>query len=1103
MLTLSRHFLAAAIIAVGVALPYGIRAQDEIPRRPEVAAASKQAEQALARFKIPQGWQSSVFAAEPLMANPVAFFVDHKGRFYVCESYRQSRGVTDNRKHDSKWLDDDLAAMTVADRIAYHKKHLKEKVVEYTHYDDVIRIVEDRDRDGKADHSRIFADHFNRIEDGTGAGVLANGNDVYYTCIPKLYRLRDTTGDGVSDERTALHDGYGVRVAFRGHDLHGLIIGPDGKLYYSIGDRGYNIQTKTGRFTNPDSGAVFRCNLDGSDLEIVATGLRNPQELAFDEYGNLFTGDNNSDSGDKARWVYIVEGSDTGWRMWYQYLKDRGPFNREKIWHPQHEGQPAYIVPPIANLADGPSGLAYYPGTGLSDHYQGRFFLCDFRGTAGRSGVRTFRVKPKGAFFRVADQEQSIWKILATDIAFGADGHLYISDWVDGWNGDGRGRIYKFSAPEAARKQAAAVHALLRDNRWDDELSADLADYLYHDDQRVRQAAQFALARRKSLPTLIDMASRGRGQLARIHAIWGLGQVARSAPRLKKRMLRLFGELLADSDDEIRAQAMRQIGDLKLATLAKQVTEGLKDEAPRVRQFAAMAVGKLQLRDAIPDVLSMLEENAGADPILRHSGVMALAGAGSEVELVAAANHNSSHARMGVLLAMRRHGSASITRFLQDIDPLLVVEAARAIHDVPIDAALPALAKRAKQSEVGSLALLHRVLNANYRLGQSEHAAAIASVAANRETSEQMRIESLEMLEGWAQPSQRDRVLGAWRPLQPRTPQVAADAIRTVLPAVLSAPPAVQKVAVRVAARLGIREVVPSLRATLADGSKPASDRADALRALAVLKDAQLQKFADQLISAKQETLRIAALEVIAAKDAARGLKLIESAVQSPAMLERQGALRTLAAVKSDKKQQLLQQLIQQLTKGKIPLDTQLELHEVVQSSDFPKLRSQIDAYEQKVKDDYPSHLLRFRTALAGGNANRGLQVFQATTHSCVRCHKINQRGGDVGPDLSKIAKDKKAAYLLEAVVTPNKQIAKDFESATILDADGRVHVGVLRKEDDKQVQLVTAEGKRIVILKDDIDERRKSKSAMPEDLIKNLSLRDLRDLVAYLSTLK
>jgi quinoprotein glucose dehydrogenase len=80
------------------------------------------------------------------------------------------------------------------------------------------------------------------------AGILARRGDVFVTCIPNLYRLRDDDGDGKAGtgppERTILSGGYGARVAFRGHDLHGLVLGHDGRLYFTIGDRGYKVEYK-------------------------------------------------------------------------------------------------------------------------------------------------------------------------------------------------------------------------------------------------------------------------------------------------------------------------------------------------------------------------------------------------------------------------------------------------------------------------------------------------------------------------------------------------------------------------------------------------------------------------------------------------------------------------------------------------------------------------------------------------------------------------------------------------------------------------------------------------------------------------------------------
>src|SRR6185295_12578562 len=188
----------------------------------------------------------------------------------------------------------------------------------------------------------------------------------------------------------------GLRFNFTGHDMHGLILGPDGRIYYSIGDRGAHVTTADGRvIDSADTGSVFRCWPDGSGLERFATGLRNPQSLAFNEYGDLFTGDNDSDQGDQERLVHIVENGDSGWRVGYQHAPrgNAGPWNAERLWRPRHPSQPAYIIPPICNIEDGPSGVAYYPGTGLTPEYEGKIFITHFKGAIASSGIYTYKLK--------------------------------------------------------------------------------------------------------------------------------------------------------------------------------------------------------------------------------------------------------------------------------------------------------------------------------------------------------------------------------------------------------------------------------------------------------------------------------------------------------------------------------------------------------------------------------------------------------------------------------------------------------------------------------------------------------------------------------------
>lgn len=1130
---------ATALIAIAPAAPddqagtHAVTADHKSPNgfTPIILPASDEGEQAIARFKVPEGLILSLFAAEPMLANPVALAIDPKGKFYVVETFRHSQGVTDNRSH-MVWLDDDLAIRTVADRVAMYRKYLGEQgIQEYSEADDRLRLIEDTDGDGKADRATVFADGFTSPETGLGAGVLPVGEDVWYTCIPDLWRLRDTNGDGQADERQAVATGFGLHVAFLGHDLHGLIVGPDGRLYFSLGDRGLNVTTFDGRkLSNPDSGAVLRCDLDGRNMEIVATGLRNPQELAFDEQGNLFTVDNNSDSGDKARLVHLVEGGDSGWRIGWQFIEQpnsRGPWNSEKMWEPRNADQPAFLLPPLINLSDGPSGLAYNPGTALRGSERGRFFLADFRGTASQSGIRSFSVKPAGASFELADQNQFVWGMAVTDVAFGPDGALYATDWVNGWDKPGKGRIYKLTDPGDDATRAATAR-LIREGMTGRPVP-ELFTLLDHDDMRVRQAAQFELVNRvkaemarpqpdgtRSSPTgkSLWVAALGQKRVAdgaagaeplrvRRHAIWALGQLARG----RRNALVGYPRLLADSEPEIRKQTARVLGDLiandrgqsNAAEALQGLTTALTDDEPSVRFEAALALGKLGRAESIAPLASLLEANNDADAYLRHAAVMGLAGTKDAAGIAKLGTSPSAAVRLGSLLALRRLGSPLVANYLKDADPKIVVEAARAINDAPIGDATAALAALDLPADAPA-ALARRVLNANVRLGGAAAATRLAALAGNPTLDERVRAEAIDALATWAKPQGRDRVVGLWRPVAERP---AADAIAALGPKLdgllADTDEPIRRATLQAVARLGLKDAGSKVATLAANRDLPLATRVDALKALDAIGDPSLPEAVKAALADDNSVYRAEGLQILAKLEPEQALPSLETVLGSGDTAERQIAFNTLATLKGSGADALLATWIDKLSAGEVPAEVQLDLLEAAGARQDSTLKSKLDQYQAAKPQNDPT--APYREALVGGDARRGEQIFrQKTEVYCLRCHKVGGRGGEVGPELTELGGKKDRAYILESIVNPNAQIAEGFETTVVATEDGRLIAGVLKAEDDNALKLMTAEARLIEIPKAEIEERRRGDSAMPSDLIKKLSKRELRDLIEYLA---
>lgn len=1073
------------------------------------------AELAIKQFKVPDGFKIDLFASEPQLMNPVCFCFDEQGRVFVAETFRLKSGVFDIRDHMNMYYDD-LACRTVADRAAMLHKYLGPRTALMTLESESVRLLEDRTGTGHADYSAVFADGFDTMLDGIGAGLLARKGKVYYTDIPNLWLLQETNHEGKASSRTSLSFGYGVHFGYSGHDLHGLRMGPDGKLYFSTGDRGLNVTNTEGRVLDfPDMGGVLRCNPDGSDLEMYAYGLRNPQELAFDDHGNLFTGDNNCDHGDAARMVYVVEGGDTGWRIANQFSETTaaGVWNSEKLWGLQFPGQAAYILPPIAHMADGPAGLAHYPGTGFPAKYQDHFFLCDFRGAPVNSGVHSFAVKENGAGFEVVDHEKFFWNhVLATDCDFSPDGQLFVTDWVRGWTPPGLGRIYRCYDPGLLKSALVQETKKLIADGMENRPVSELQTLLGHADQRVRQEAQFELAARavaspatdlgrKCLDALTQTAINSANQLARLHAIWGVGQIGRKSSESMKPIL----PLLADKDAEVRAQTAKVLGEGHFKGAFAGLTNLLADSDLRVRFFAAIALGKLGNPDAVKPLCVMLRENSDKDVFLRHAGVMGLLGSADKAALIEAGKSDWRSVRMAALLAMRRKQMPEVSMFLHDTDSLVVLEAARAISDLPIKQALPELAALIAHP-TGIHMLDWRVVNANFREGEPTNATALATFAANNSyTNEIVRGEALVALAGWEKPFPRDRITGLWRPLPPRDRNVAVDALKPVIAELVGkAPDQVRLTAILAARELFLTNAGPEMFATIKDTNAPAKLRVEALKGLEMFHDARLAEAIRLAISDRDEMVRKEGNRLQASMKPENAVAIVSDLLEKGTVPEKQGALVMLSSIQGDAANKLVADWMAKLIAGTAPKEVQLELLQAAAShrvSDLVKEKLREYLASQKTNDEFAG----FHETLYGGDAEAGRKIFvERPDASCIRCHKVNGVGGEVGPDLTGIGAKRNREYILESILYPNKQIAPGFESLLVEMKGGQSYAGVVKSQDDQTIRLLSLEDNAIVTLKkSDIKSQIKGQSPMPEGLGTVLSKSDLRNLVEYLATLK
>ncbi len=1051
------------------------------------------------------GFVVSEWARDPAVVNGVGLSFDDHGRAFLTTVHRRKQSSLDIRNHQDL-VKRDLALKTVEERRAFYRTYLTGKSWlpdrnrdgvrdwrDLTVQQDTATMVTDTDGDGTGETFSII-DRYHSEVTGIAAGILAVNDTLFVAAEPEFLRYTDKDGDGIPETKQVVAEGLQVHMGQGGHNLSGVTLGPDGRVYWSLADKGHHLQTAEGkRYERPNSGAIFRCELDGTRVERYSTGERNAQELAFDAHGNLFSMDNDGDyPGEKERALYITEGSEHGWRLNWQWLRKQdfikisglpayNPWMDERLFLPDHPDHAAYLTPTLGNFGPGPCGFTSNPGTALSEALADAFFMTNQKGE-----VRVFHFHPHGASFTFEEERAIKGGLNNTGLAIGPDGALYTASY-----GTSKGAIYRFDVEPSARHPLRENTQAILAQPADNASVAILTQWLNHPDQRVRIKGQFALVQRDQLEALSVQAANASTLLGRLHAIWGLGQLTRNGVRDAP----VLATALDDPEAEVVAQAAKVLGDLPsndrnaVAALPK-LRALLSHSNARVNFFASISLGKLRDTESVDAIVSMLATRGPSDPYLRHAAAMGLSGAGSPDRLAALADHPSRTVRLGAIVALRRLQAPEVRAFLQDADEMVLLEAARAIHDdASISTALGDLASLLERANLKSEALMRRVINAAFREGSDRSLQLLKAYLQRGEGSSTLRRTALASILWWSQPPVLDAVEGRYRAHAPRDAS-AADAVVSDLK---------HEVILQESDLLEVllNGIVERRRAAWLEGLEGAEN---------AHWPAPLQaRFLTALAHTDAPTLRAAIT---------RGLQSPHAAVRESAREHASAAgiplVDTLIAILDDPQPAGQGKAVLQLSRLEDPRAT-------------AKLRALADAYQRgEAAPEWKLELWQAATAQGialpaspdrlayGGDSKRGQKLVQEhAAAQCVRCHQIGAEQPEahdtttigIGPELTHIGKTRDRPYLVRALLEPSKDIAPGHGTIVLKTTDGEDLAGTLVDQQPDAWTITLSDGKTRVVKPSEVATHTLTSVMPPAGAL--LSPEEIRDVVSYLATLK
>lgn len=513
---------------------------------------------ALAGIEIAEGLQATLFASEPMIGNPTNIDIDARGRVWMCEAFNYR-----------PQLNPDNPTKAEGDRIV---------------------ILEDTDGDGKADSTKVF---YQGTDVNASLGIAVLGNKVIVSCSPNVFVFTDDNGDDIPDKKEVLFTHVGGEQ--HDHAIHAFTFGADGKLYFNFGNAGEQLMDKNGKLiTDKDGnlitnkgkpyrqGMVFRMNVDGSDVEVLAHNFRNNYEAATDAYGTVWQSDNDDDGNQSTRINYVMEYGNygftdemtgAGWNSRRTNMETEIP---KRHWHQSDPGAVPNLLP---TGAGSPAGMCVYEGNLLPAVFQNQMIHCE----AGNNIVRAYPVQKNGAGYKaeikpVMEGVRDQW-FRPVDVCSAPDGSVFVADWYDPGVGGhqmgdmNRGRIYrvapslggyKIQKPDLSTAEGAA-QALLSSNGATRFLAW----------QKLNGLGAQAEAALQTLWTSDNSRSRAR-------ALWLLARIAGKEDQYIR-------QALGDKDPDIRISGIRAARQIK-PDVIPYLQAVVKDTDPQVRREAALAL---------------------------------------------------------------------------------------------------------------------------------------------------------------------------------------------------------------------------------------------------------------------------------------------------------------------------------------------------------------------------------------------------------------------------------------------------------------------------------------------------------------------------------